>query len=84
MRAAEPLPVVDDELAEERFLVLEVPVEEALRHAGGMHDVDDAGLGVPALGEQLRRAIQELLLAFHALGGEPPVIVHVGAIMTRP
>ena len=43
------------QLAEQRLLVLEVPVEEALGHAGGADDVDDARLGVAALGEQRAR-----------------------------
>ncbi len=64
------------QLLEQRFLVVEVPVEEALGHAGGPDDVDDPGLGVAPLGEQLRGAVEQLLLALHALRGEPPVGFH--------
>ena len=54
------------ELGEERFLVLEVPVEEALGDARLLADVDDAGGRSPA-GEERRRLVEELLLALPAL-----------------
>ena len=64
------------QLLEQRFLVVEVPVEEALGHAGLAHDVDDAGLRVAPLGEQPRCAVEQLLLALEPLRGEAAVGVH--------
>ena len=63
-----------DELGEERFLVLEVPVEEALRDAGGLADVDHPGVRVAPLGEQVRGVVEQLLLAFLALLGEAATV----------
>ena len=47
----------------------EVPVDEALGHAGGGTDVGDAGVRVPLRREQHGRRLEQLLLAFDALLG---------------
>ena len=65
--AAETQPHARDQLGEERFLVLEVPVEEALRDAGGLADVDHAGVRVAPPREQVRGLVEQLLLALAAL-----------------
>ena len=83
LRAAQAEPDALGQLLEEGLLVVEVPVEEALGDAGRPHDVDDARLGVAPLGEQLRRPVEELLLALHALRGEAPVRFH-GVNLPRP
>ena len=88
LRAAQPQPHAAHQLGEQGFLVLEVPVEEALGDAGGLADVDDAGVGVAALGEQDRGLVEQLLLALAALVGEPPAVgptrVHTGAVNQHP
>ena len=71
--------MVDHQLAEQRFLVLEVPVEEALGHAGVADDVEHPRVGVAALGEELGRAVEQLLLALETLGGEPARLARVVA-----
>ena len=67
---AQPEADVGGDLGEQGFLVLEVPVEEALGHAGGLDDVLDAGLGEASLGEELGGAVDELLLALAPLRGQ--------------
>ena len=54
--------------AEDRFLGLEVPVEEALGDAGLPADVEDPRLGVATLGEQRGGGVEELLLALDGPG----------------
>ena len=74
--AAQLQPDALRELLEQGFLVVEVPVEEPLGDARRPHDVDDPGLGIAALREQLARAVEELLLALDALGGQALVRFH--------
>ena len=80
--APQPQPHAGDELGEQGFLVLEVPVEEALRDARGLADVDDASVRVAATREQVCGMVEQLLLALSALLGEPPAVgptrVHTG------
>ncbi len=71
LRAAQAQADLVGQLPEQLFLVLEVPVEEALRHAGRAHDVDDPGVVVAPLGEQAGRAVEQLLLALLPLRREP-------------
>src|SRR5258706_13631850 len=58
------------------LLCLERPVEQHFRHPGGPHDVDDAGFGVAALGEQPGGAVEELLLALGPLRRQPALVIH--------
>ena len=73
------------QLAEQGLLVLEVPVEEALGHAGGVDDVDHPGGGVALLGEERAAASSSCCLrsapcvvswrSFMVWAGRPTVTV---------
>ncbi len=69
LRPAEPLPHRSHQLGEQVVLGREVPVEQALGDARRVADVGDARRRVAALGEQLHRRLDELLLALLALFG---------------
>ena len=65
-----------DELGEERFLGLEVPVEQALGDARGLADVGDPGGAVALAAEERFGRVEQLLLALQALVGVASTAVH--------
>jgi len=62
-----------EDVAEQLFLGLEVPVEDALANAHRPDDVGDRGGLVPALGESGGGHLEKLRTAFLAAGGQASV-----------
>ena len=63
---------VAEDLDEELFLAVEVPVEDALAHAEALDDLGHRGRVVAVLGEARRRVVHELLATLLASLSQPP------------